>query len=266
VSQLAFRADHDGAENVSDERVDPRAAAREKPTARKGNLLFVEQDEFLIEMIESGLSLARPKWQVIATRHPSEALEVLEQHLELDAIVTEVVFDSSFEQGKAFVREIGQRWPEIPIFTMTRLGPEDTRGLDTAEYIAKPPDMDFLVSRIDRAIRRQRESLVRGISLPTFLQIMELERKTCTVIVSHGGRVGEVYFRDGNLIQARLADSEGEGALFEMLAMPEHSLRVIDRCDADRKISASLASLLMKWSVREDHAERAGSASRAEDE
>ena len=266
MHQLALVRNHIGAETVSDERPDPKTAARETPKPRKGNLLFVDSDDFLIEMIESGLSLTRPKWQVIATRHPADALDVLKVHAELDAIITEIVFGRSSGTGKAFIREVSQRWPEIPIFVMTHLNPEETQGLDTAEYIAKPPDIDFLVSRVDRAIRKQRESLVRGISLATFLQIMEMERKSCTVIVSHGGRVGELYFRDGRLIQARLEEIEGEEALFRMLSMREHSLRVIDKCDADRRISSSLTSLLFEWSVREDHARRDASASHGEDE
>lgn len=253
-----------GAENVTDERFDPSPAARKSPV--KGNLLFVDGDAFLLDMIESGLSLTRPKWGVIAARHPDEALAVLEEYSELDAIVTEIIFDRSVERGKAFIREIGQRWPEIPLFVMTGLDAEETRGLDTAEYIAKPPDIDFLVGRIDRAIRRQRESLVRGISLPTFLQIMEIEQKTCTIIVSHGGRVGALYFRRGKLIQARLDAIEGPEALFGMLSMPEHSLRVVDNCDIEGQMSASLGSLLMEWSIREDHAKRGGPASRVEDE
>jgi DNA-binding response OmpR family regulator len=256
MHQLALVRDHIGAQTVSDERPSPKAATREAPLPRRGNLLFVDSDDFLLEMIEFGLSLTRPKWQVVATRHPADALDVLKAHSELDAIITELVFGSSAGIGKAFIREVSERWPEIPIFVMTQLNPEETRGLDTAEYIAKPPDIDFLVSRVDRAIRKQRESLVRGISLPTFLQIMEMERKTCTVIVSHGGRVGELYFYDGSLIQARLEDTEGEEALFGMLSMREHSLRVIDKCDAGRKIVVSLTSLLFEWSVREDHAKR----------
>ncbi|HEY2324063.1 MAG TPA: DUF4388 domain-containing protein [Thermoanaerobaculia bacterium] len=222
-----------------------------------GNILLVDPDGFLAEMMEDGLRLARPKWRVIAMRHPNEALALLEGYSELDAIVTEIVFDHSPEEGKRFVAEVGRRWPDIAVFVMTARDRDELGGLDTAEYIAKPRDMDFLVSRIDRAIRRQRESRVRGISLPTFLQILELERKSCTVFVSHAGRVGELYFRDGRLIQARSGGSEGEEALFELLSMREHSLRVVDRCDADAVITSSLAALLMEWSVREDHARNA---------
>lgn len=265
MPQLVFKADYTGAENVNDGH--PRAAVRDRQAPLRGNLLFVDPDDLLVEMIESGLSLSRPKWGIIATRHPAEALDVLSRHSELDAIITEVLFDRSPEVGRAFIREIGERWPDIPIFVMTSLDVDETRGLEAAEHIAKPPDMDFLVSRIDRAIRRQRESQVRGISLTTFLQILELEQKTCTVSVSHGGRVGEVYFRNGKLMQARLEGMAGEEALFGMLSMREHSLRVIDTCEVDGGISLSLASLLMEWSVREDHAKRSGDpAFRAEDE
>jgi DNA-binding response OmpR family regulator len=261
VRHLAFKADHSG-ENGGD---DPTVVVRDTQSSRQANLLFVDPDRFLVEMIESGLALSRPKWGVVATSYPSEALDVLARHAEFEAIVTEIVFDRTPEAGKLFIRDVGRRWPEIPIFVMTHLDPEETRGLETAEYIAKPPDMDFLVSRIARAIRRQRESLVRGFSLATFAQILEMEQKTCTVIVSHGGRVGELYFRDGRLIQARLEGTEGEDALFGMLSMREHSLRVVDRCDANRRISASLVSLLMEWSAREDHARRSDSPLRQEE-
>lgn len=256
MRHLALVVDHSGAEDVNNQRL-----------PRKGNLLFVDPDALLTEMMERGLSLSRPKWSVIATRHPHEALAALEEQAELDAIITEVVFDDSAEIGKAFIREVARQWPEIPVFVMTRLDPDETRGLDAAEVIAKPPDMDFLVSRIDRTIRRQRESLVRGISLPTFLQIMEIERKTCTLVVSHGGRVGELFFRDGRLMQARMGAIEGPEALHAMLNMREHSLRVIDRCDvAERKIFSSLTSLMMEWSVREDQETRVRSVWRDEDD
>jgi len=249
VLSPAAEASCSGAETVSPEPLNARVPL-------KGNLLLVDADEFLIEMIESALSLARPKWSVLATRQPAEALEVLEKYSEFDAIVTDIAFHRSTQAGKAFVREVGRRWPDIPIFVMTHADRDETQGLDTAEFIAKPPDIDFLISRIDRTIRRQRESRVRGISLPTFLQIIELEQKTCTVIVSDRGRVGELYFREGKLIHARLDGTEGREALFGMLSMRDHNLRVIDKCDAERTIMASLTSLLMDWSIREDDARR----------
>jgi len=248
--QTARFANRSGAEPVDDDRV----GAATRPLT--GNLLLVDPDEFLAEMIEAGLRLARPKWKVIAVRTPAEAREVLERHSELDAIVTEIVFDDSPDAGKAFIAEVERRWPEIPVFVMTARDPEDTGGLETGEFIAKPPDMDFLVGRIDRSIRRQRESRVRGISLPTFLQILELERMTCTVHVSSGGRVGEIHFRAGHLVHALAGAAEGTSAFFELVSMTDYTFRVVDKCGDETTITAPLGSLLMEWSVREDHARR----------
>lgn len=247
--QLVTRDDSIGADDVT-----------EKAFDRNGNLLFVDADELLVEIVACGLTLARPRWGVISTHSPAEALSVLERHSALDAIVTELAFGGSADAGRAFIRQAARRWPEIPIFVMSGVDVQETRGLDTAEFIPKPPDIDFLVARIDRVLRRKRESLVRGIALPTFLQILEIDRKTCTVVVSHGGRVGEIGFREGKLIHARLERDEGKEALFAMLSMPEHSLRVIDTCEAERTITASLGALLMEWSVREDHSNRPGEA------
>jgi DNA-binding response OmpR family regulator len=241
---------------VSDRLQDVIRAVRDARKLPAGNLLFVDSDGLLIEMIETGLSFSRPAWGIIAASSPAEALEVLALHSELDAIVTEVVFDGSADAGRVFLRDVNARWPEIPVFVMTQLDRDELRGLETAEYMAKPPDMDFLMSRIDRTIRRQKESRVRGIALSTFLQILELEQKTCTVVVSHRGRVGELFFRDGRLLHARLGEIEGKEALFRMLSMREHTLRVIDRCDIESATPLSLASVMMEWSVREDHGRR----------
>ena len=237
---------------------------RDVRPANECSLLFVDPDAFLIEMLALGLALSRPRWEVVATRHPAEALEVLNRRSQFNVIISEVVFPSSPDVGKAFVREASRRWPEIPIFVMTQVPAEETRELDAAEYIAKPPDMDFLLSRVERAVRRRRQSHVRGISLMTFLQILELEKKTCTVIVSYGGHVGEIYLRSGVLMQARFDGVEGPEALFSMLSMRDHSLRVIDQCDAERQIAASLSGLLMEWSVREDHKRRGEAEPREE--
>lgn len=264
--QSSIGPESSGSESPRAESMEAFEGASLTLAPRRGNILLVDDDDLLVEMVESGLHLARPSWSVIATRHPSEALDVLQQYSAFDAIVTEALFGLSPDAGRAFIREVGERWPDLPIFVMTSLSPDAIRGLDTSEFIAKPPDMDFLVSRVERAIRRQRESLVRGISLMTFLQILEIERKTCTLFVSHGGQVGELYFREGQLMQARLDAEQGKEALFSMLSVREHSLRMIDRCDVERTIGTSLASLLMEWAVREDDARRGQLASLLEDE
>jgi hypothetical protein len=48
--------------------------------------------------------------------------------------------------------------------------------------------------------------------------------------------------------------------------MREPGFRVVDRCEAERKFTASLASLLMEWSVREDHTTLREASSPEEDE
>ncbi|HEX2836332.1 MAG TPA: DUF4388 domain-containing protein [Thermoanaerobaculia bacterium] len=251
-------APHEGAANVSGEH------SRVSSAPRRGNLLFVDADDFLLEMISSAFALSRPRWGVIAVQTPAEALAVLAEHAELDAIVTEVSFERSIDAGRAFIQELTSRWPDIPVLALTTVDRDELRGVDTAEFIAKPPDVDFLISRIDRIIRRQRESQVRGISLTTFLQILEIDRKSCTLYVSAGGRVGELCFRDGRLLRARLAALEGKDALFAMLSMNEHTLRVVDSCAVESGTAMSLASLLMEWSVRADHTKRDAATSREE--
>jgi hypothetical protein len=46
---------------------------------------------------------------------------------------------------------------------------------------------------------------VHNVSLPAFLQLMEMERKTCTLTVHSEGRTGTLFLRRGELLEARAA-------------------------------------------------------------
>lgn len=256
MAQLAFDGNHAGtfeSQGPMHDRPTP-VVERKKP---QDHVLLVDGDELLAEMIEAGLRCLRPRWKITVSPHPANALELLAADVEVGAIVTELVFGTSPEVGRTFVQELAERWPDVPVLLMTGLDRDETAGIEAAEHIAKPPDMDFLAARIERILRGRTESRLRGIALSTFLQILEMEQKTCTLLVSHGGRTGEIFLVRGKLRGARLGSLDAREALFEMLSMREHTLRVIDSCAAESSlVELSLGSLLMEWSIRQDHGRR----------
>jgi predicted regulator of Ras-like GTPase activity (Roadblock/LC7/MglB family) len=59
--------------------------------------------------------------------------------------------------------------------------------------------------------------LLRGISLTTVLQVVQLDRVTCTVTVDGDGRSGKLHFHDGELIDAETAELSGTEAAYEIV-------------------------------------------------
>jgi len=56
--------------------------------------------------------------------------------------------------GLALLREIKQRWPELPVMMVTAYGDDEHRrcadGYGAAEFITKPVDFDFLKQRLSQ--------------------------------------------------------------------------------------------------------------------
>lgn len=255
MAQLAFNSDYTGTFGSKGSPCDRPTPVAERKKAHD-HILLVDGDELLAEMIEAGLRCLRPRWSITVSPHPAQALELLAADIDVHAIVTELMFGGSSEVGHIFVQELAERWPDVPVLLMTGLDRDATGGLEAAEHILKPPDMDFLAARLDRLLRRRTESRLRGIALSTFLQILEMEQKTCTLLVSHGGRTGEIVLQRGTFRGARLGSLDPREALFAMLSMREHTLRVVDSCTTESSFELSLGSLLMEWSIRQDHARR----------
>ncbi|MCG8457653.1 MAG: DUF4388 domain-containing protein [Holophagales bacterium] len=216
-------------------------------------LLVVDPDPFFQEMVESGLKLHDPALAVLTADDPDDARTLL-QRCEVDAIVTEVDFPSSHGAGLRFLLEIRKVSPQMPVVVVTERSadavPED---LPADAVIAKPPDMDFLLRKIDQVLRERRESILRGISLESFLQVLEVEKKTCTLTITSGQKVGRLYVHDGELIHAETDRFESKAAAFAMLSWPDYSIKITEKCDAEPTITERLNAILMEWCVNKDH-------------
>jgi hypothetical protein len=60
---------------------------------------------------------------------------------------------------------------------------------------------------------------IHGISLPSFLQMSEMEGATYTLKVTSGNRTGHLYLDGGSLIAAQFEGQTGNDA-----ALPDHQL------------------------------------------
>jgi hypothetical protein len=88
--------------------------------------------------------------------------------------------------------------------------------------------------------------------------VLEVEKKTCTLTVTAGHRVGRLYIHDGLLIHDETENFESKAAAFAMLSWPDYSIRIVEKCDATPTITDRLNAILMEWCVEKDHGLLAG--------
>lgn len=236
-----------------------------RPQSDTTHLLLIDPDPLLQEMIETGLRLFNPSFVVLKADNPEAALPLLRRH-KIEVVITELEFPKApgrtQKSGLDLLLSLETLSPQLPVIVLTEAALDDFRDLLHARaFLAKPPDMDSLLHQVNQLVQENRESILRGISLESFLQVLEVERKTCTLTITSGHRVGRLYVHEGILIHAETEHFEAKAAAFAILSWPDYSIKIVEKCDAEPTITDRLNAILMEWCVNKDHGQLAGEPS-----
>lgn len=93
---------------------------------------------------------------------------------------------------------------------------------------------------------------ISGVSLSSFLQMLEQERKSCTLNVLSGNRQGSFYFDQGVLIDAEFGGEMGQGAAYTILLWKEPVFSVLPPEDRMQRIHVPLAHILLDSAKQSD--------------
>ena len=91
-----------------------------------------------------------------------------------------------------------------------------------------------------------------GVSLSSFLQMLEQERKSCTLVVHTDGREGRFYFDHGELMDAQFAEEVGERAAYMILSWNHPTFSVTGPEDRMHRIRLPLAHILLNFAKIRD--------------
>ena len=87
---------------------------------------------------------------------------------------------------------------------------------------------------------------LHGMDLPAFLQLLEIERKTCTVLVRHEARAGTLVFDRGALIHARRGELAGDAAALDMFCWEQPHIVLREATALPRNVVTRLSQLLLE--------------------
>lgn len=88
---------------------------------------------------------------------------------------------------------------------------------------------------------------IHGISLPSFLQMSEMEGATYTLKVTSGSRTGHLYLSDGSLIAAQYGDYSGNEAAYRIIGWDKAAIQIqAAEPDRDREIHDPLMHVMME--------------------
>jgi DNA-binding response OmpR family regulator len=225
-------------------------------------ILIVEDDPAQARVLARAISMRRPGYTVLTSENGLSATRLLREE-EVDVVLADLQMPEM--NGFELLAWLLEHRPSLPVFTMTAYGNEQTRNQLSAygsvECFTKPIDIETVVERMSESLSRDVRGHVRNMNLVPFLQLLELERMTCTLNVEREGRRGTLFVRQGELLDARLDELAGEPAALELVAWSNASITISGNCTlSHRSIDKPFSFILMESLRLHDERARARSA------
>jgi len=220
-------------------------------------VLVVDDDMEMLNIVREGLSGYDETFSVLTAVDGLDAIDRLKENT-VSIVVTDLKMPRM--DGFSLLTFIMEHYPEIPVIIMTGYStPEMERSAwekGAVGYISKPFMINALAERIVTTLRREADGgTLHSISSGMFLQLVEMEEKTCTIrLVSKGsGEQGVLFFRQGELLDARANGLRGEDAAYEIFSWEQVSLSIQNSCQQkEKRIHRDLQAILLEAMRRKD--------------
>jgi CheY-like chemotaxis protein len=211
-------------------------------------VLVVDDDHGFLLSLQDMCRERVDAFEVVTAGNGKEALAVLASQ-SIDLVVTDLKMPEM--DGFELVSRMSRLKNSVPIIAMTAFGtPEmEDRLMDLGafQYIEKPVDFELLLQKIKDGLAAGAKGHVSGVSLPSFLQLLELDRKTCTIMARAGRRVGLLFFKNGSLINAYAEPLTGMDAAFEIISWDQAEIEIHNFCrNRKQTIDAPLGFILIE--------------------
>ena len=172
----------------------------------------------------------------------------------MDVLVTDL--SMPVMDGFKLIAIVAERYPSIPILVMTGLPEAEHRNTPlftgALRILTKPPRLSQLMEEIRGAAQRRPDGMVRGIALGSLLQLMNWERKSCTMTIRGEDELGHLYVKDGELIHAAIRDREPLLSAYTILNWERPEIEFVDTCRVERTLELPVTEILLNAAMIKD--------------
>jgi CheY-like chemotaxis protein len=217
------------------------------PSARS-KLLIVDDDASQLRALARSVLRSRRGISVITAGSASEAIQLL-QKSSVDVVLSELAMPAM--DGFELVDWMLKNTPQTSIFAMTAHWTSNTEdklaSLGGVECFTKPLDVTSVMGRIDEVLAAGVRGHIQNMSAPSLLQVISMDRKTCTLLMSTLDKSGHLFIHKGDLVDARAGELRGEQAALAILSWPFPTITIDSRCKfTERTIHKSLTYIIME--------------------
>lgn len=209
-------------------------------------ILFVEDRPRVYENFSKLLNTHVDMFKVLSATNMAEAIDIIDK-LSIDVILMGKRFNG---QEIDLLDQHLKHSTSTKLIVATQKKSPLTDLLRTLEYKIQfdmPVDTSLLLDILMKEFKIDYGGQIRGVSLSSFLQMMELEGATCSIKVVSRQKVGYLYFDKGDLKHAEKDGLVGKEAALDIFTM-EDSLISVDYgyLSKEKTIDINLMSLLLE--------------------
>ncbi len=238
-----------------------------KSFAGKNVLIVDDEEPFLMSTID-GLSAYAEDYHVLTALNGEEAIKTLKS-TKVDLLVTDLKMPKM--NGLQLIAYMNRNHTGVPIIVMTAYGTQqiETRlrnEMEILNYIEKPLDINILAESIYNGLMTDdSDRSSQNISLASFLQLVEMEKTTCTLKIASEDRIGYIYLKNGEIMEAETDKLNGKEAAMDITSWDDCDIDIMFSCKIEEKrIGSNLTQILSDHPIirMEAKAEREAEAER----
>jgi len=217
-------------------------------------VMIVDNDPIMLEIIASLLRDHGIFFRIIKVENSGKALKLIDR-VEVDLVITGLRVPEKESIG--LIEKLKKNRPEVVRVVLTDVvSPTLKSKIDqvgVSAYLEEPINMDELTELLLAELKIAYGGRIRGVSLSSFTQMLELEGKSCVLRIRGNRETGDLFFKEGELIAARLGQENGKNAAVRILGWPK-TLIDIDYApfEKEREIHIPLMNLLLQSHQAED--------------
>lgn len=224
-----------------------------------GKVLIVDDNQEALLSLKEGMEKYRDTFDVLIVGDGQAAVYKLARNA-IDLIVTDLKMPRL--DGFGLLKHVQENYPEIPVIIMSGFSTPETQMLarkrGAAGYLDKPFKIRYLAKIILTLLEKRSDGgALRNVTASMFLQLIEMEQKTCTLrlISRESKKHGVLFFQRGRLLDARCGHLQGEDAAYKLFSWDQVEVAIQNSCPLKTaRIQKDLQSILLEAMQRKDEA------------
>lgn len=221
------------------------------------NVLLVDDDHEMLIALKEGFQKYKDSFTILLASDGLKAVESLKKNT-ISLVVTDLKMPGM--DGFELLAHIMEHYPDIPVIIITGYSTPEMERLaregGAVGYIAKPFLIENLARQIMATLRKESEGgTLHNVSSGMFLQLVEMEQKTCTIRLEDkfSNKKGILFFQEGELLDARVNDLQGENAAYEIFSWDQVNLSIQNGCALkEKRIHSEMQHLILEAARRKD--------------